>query len=76
MFAFTIQEVNMEIQLASKFFGRSLSSPGKAAPFVIVNPNGSVSMNLDNAETRRKFVDGIEAIKALQAAHPLKSVGK
>ena len=66
----------MGIELSSKFFGRSLSSPGKPAPFVIVNADGSVRMNLDNAETRQKFVDGIQAIKALQAAHPVKSAAK
>lgn len=66
----------MGMQLSSKFFGRSLSSPGKPAPFVIVNPDGSVRMNLDNAETRQKFVQGIRAIKALQDSHPAKSASK
>ncbi|WP_025373633.1 hypothetical protein [Advenella mimigardefordensis] len=59
--------------MSSKFFGKSLSSPGKRAPFVLVNPDGSVRMNLDNAEIREKFVNGVKSIKGLSLSSRLKS---
>lgn len=62
--------------MPSKFFGKSISSPEKSAPFVHVNPDGSVRMNLDNVEIREKFVEGVKAIKKLNITSPTKTGNK
>lgn len=62
--------------ISSKFFGKSISSPGMRAPFVLVNPDGSVRMNLDNAEMREKFVEGIKSIENLPISTRRKSGNK
>ncbi len=56
----------MNTHALPEFFGMSLSSPSKKAPYVLVNPDGSVRMNLDNAETREKFRAGVNSIKNIR----------
>lgn len=56
----------MGTPLNKQLYGKSVSQPGKPAPYVIVNPNGSVSMNLDNTRTVERILETFKAAQELR----------